>query len=185
MNTRTVAICCFVSRPTILAAAIFASGVSLACSESSPLAPVSAVADGRETLEARAAKPPGVYELSFARNETFPYEPLDPLVPVPAGKGIRLIATVRNQLTDLPVTDGTFIFERCWAQGDLAPLEACEGPSGQWSIFGRSVGGNVPAPGTLVDNLISYSPTTIGVRFRYLRGSVADGGAGPVNLVWF
>ena len=176
------------SRSTILAAAIFVSGVSLACSESSPLAPVSAVADGRETLEARAAKPPGVYELSFALLGTFPYEPLDPLVPVPVNTGIRLIATVRNQLTGLPVTDGTFFFERCWAQCDLAPLEACESPSGppcQWRVFGRSVGGNFPAAGTFVDNLISRSPATIGVRFRYVRGSVADGGAGPVNLVWF
>ena len=174
------------SRSTILAAAIFVSGVSLSCSQSSPLAPVSAVADGRETLDARAAKPPGVYELSFARLVGPSWEPLDPLVPVPVGTGLRLIATVRNQSTGLPVTDGTFIFERCWAQGDLAPLEACEGSSGQWRAVGRSVGGSVPFDaGTAVVNLRSTSPTTIGARFRYIRGSVADGGAGPVNLVWF
>jgi hypothetical protein len=28
------------------------------------------------------------------------------------------------------------------------------------------------------------NPTTIGFRFRYVRGSVADGMAGPVNFSW-
>ena len=172
------------SRSTILAVAIFVSSVSLACSESSPLAPVSTVADGRDTLEARAAKPPGVYELSFEISVGGSSQPLDPLVPVPVGTVIRATATVRDRSVGLlPVSDGTIMFDQCVAKGDPAPLEACETGSGHWSVLARFRRPPFVGPAQSVE-LSCDSPTTFGIRFRYVHGFVADGSNGPVNLVW-
>ena len=130
---------------------------------------------------------PGIYQLSFVRNNPTPPPDFIPLLTnnsLPVGEELILQAHVTDS-SGHPAMRGSVIFQSCHLKGNPAPSEACVSAMGAWShIITTQVDQNGNAA---VDFGFVANPRTIGFRFEYIgQGSgIANGASAPGDVTWF
>lgn len=146
-------------RNQIKAGALLAAAFALvACSEQSPVAPISGP-DGAAMGRVTAA--PGSYAISFLKETSTGLVPAADAEPV--GTYLVLKSEVRDAAGNL-ATSGTVKYEYCVSRGDYAPSAVCNSGAGSWR---RLMSMDIDPVGQLAGFGSCSTPRTIGFRFTF------------------
>lgn len=148
----------------------------VACSDRSPVAPVSP--PHGVSLAVNAVT--GSYTISFLKETSTGLAPAADAEPV--GTYLVLKSEVRDDAGNL-AQSGSVRYEYCWSRGDYAPSSTCNSGGGSWR---RLLTVDVDPIGSLVGFGSCSTPRTIGFRFTYSgQGSgIASGVSQSKDFTW-